>query len=372
MAATELDAEPLVAKAVIPSVADEPQMHESSAFTAVHVVSNGETLGAIAERYNVSATAIAAANAVDPRLLPSGRPLRIPTSPGVPHTVREGETVETIAAQYGVAAEAVHAFAGNRLDEQRTLMAGEEIFVPGATRTGLPAEEILAALPARPVAVVRDDKTNLRGGPAVAYQRIGYLGATTPVMLLGQHNGWLKLLTVEGSEGWAAAELLDYAPEVVAQLPVVEDIPPLPMPAPAPPPAEPPRAVDRWVWPAGGDFTSGFGYRNYSVGRFHNGIDIANGRGTPIRAARSGRVTAAGWCGGYGYCVKIDHGDGFVSEYGHMYADPIVGAGQYVEAGQKIGGMGRTYGRGGYASGVHLHFTITLGGKAINPLKYLP
>lgn len=368
---SDIAAESVAVEEVSSPIAAEPQLHESSAFAALHMVANGETLGAIAEQYHVSATAIAAANAIDPRLLPSGRQLRIPQTQGVPHIVREGETLETIAAQYGVPLDDVRAFAANRLEQDGAISAGDEIFVPGATTPGLPSEDILAAVAAHPVAVVRDDKTNLRGGPATGYQRVGYLGATTPVLLVGQHNGWFKLLTVEGSEGWVAAELLAFEPEITAQLPEITEFPPLPAPAPQPP-AEPAPAVDRWVWPAWGEFSSGFGYRNFSVGTFHNGIDIANGRGTPIRAARSGRVLAAGWCGGYGYCVKIDHGDGFVTEYGHMYAAPAVGVGEYVEAGQRIGGMGKTYGRGGYATGVHLHFTIKLSGKAVNPLKYLP
>lgn len=371
---TDLSAKSVAIEAVTPPVAAEPRLFVDSAF-ATHVVTNGETLGAIAERYRLPVAALAVANIIDPRLLPAGRRLRIPQSPGVPHTVREGETVETIAAQYGVPPETVRAFVSNRLDGDRVLLAGEEIFVPGAMPADLPTDAELAVVLARPVAVVRDNQTNIRTGPATAYERLGYLGATTPVMLLGRHDGWFNVLTVEGSQGWVAADLLDFDMLVAGQLPDIVELPPLPTPAPrspvGPEPAPPP-AVDRWVWPASGEFSSGFGYRKLPYGGFHNGIDIANGRGTPIRAARSGRVTAAGWCGGYGYCVKIDHGDGFVSEYGHLYAQPVVDVGQSVQAGQKIGGMGRTYGRGGYATGVHLHFTIKLGGKAVNPLRYLP
>jgi murein DD-endopeptidase MepM/ murein hydrolase activator NlpD len=128
------------------------------------------------------------------------------------------------------------------------------------------------------------------------------------------------------------------------------------------------------VWPTVGDLTSGFGYRNFRVGTFHNGIDIANRKNTPIRAARGGRVVAAGWCSGYGYCVKINHGDGFLTEYGHLASRPNVRNGQQVNAGDRIGLMGSTYDAkgGGYSTGVHLHFTVKLNGKAVNPMRYLP
>ncbi len=183
--------------------------------------------------------------------------------------------------------------------------------------------------------------------------------------------------------------IADQVPQVteVPSLPLVAVQPPEPAlvqpkaeakpePQPAPKPAAKPAVASsgRWVWPTSGDLTSGFGYRNFSVGRFHNGIDIANRKGTAIRAARAGRVIAAGWCSGYGYCVKINHGDGFVTEYGHLASKPNVRAGSYVEAGARIGSMGNTYDRrgGGYSTGVHLHFTVKRNGKAVNPMRYLP
>jgi murein DD-endopeptidase MepM/ murein hydrolase activator NlpD len=85
-------------------------------------------------------------------------------------------------------------------------------------------------------------------------------------------------------------------------------------------------------------------------------------------------VFEAGWCSGFGYCVKIDHGDGVSTIYGHMLKKPPVGAGTTVEVGDLIGYMGSTFDRsgGGFSTGVHLHFTVKVNGKAVNPLKYLP
>ncbi|MDQ5854059.1 MAG: peptidoglycan DD-metalloendopeptidase family protein [Chloroflexota bacterium] len=97
-----------------------------------------------------------------------------------------------------------------------------------------------------------------------------------------------------------------------------------------------------WMWPSFGAITSGFGLRDFHVGRWHNGVDIANSKATPIGAARDGIVIETGWCSGYGYCVKLDHGGGFTSEYGHLDGEPPVQLGQQVSAGTIIGLMGTT------------------------------
>ena len=129
-----------------------------------------------------------------------------------------------------------------------------------------------------------------------------------------------------------------------------------------------------WMWPTFGTITSPFGLRNMKVGRNHNGVDVANAQGTPIAAAHDGVVTEAGWCAGYGYCVKMSHPGGFSTEYGHMASPPPVKAGQKVKVGTLIGAMGTTYdaAHGGLSTGVHLHFTLRLDGTAIDPLLYLP
>ncbi len=129
-----------------------------------------------------------------------------------------------------------------------------------------------------------------------------------------------------------------------------------------------------WTWPSFGTLSSGFGKRNLKVNSYHNGIDIANVKNTPIGAARAGVVTEAGWCKGYGFCVKIDHGGGFTAEYGHMASAPLVKAGDPIEAGTIVGLMGTTYDEehGGYSTGVHLHLTIRRNGVSVDPLLYLP
>ena len=131
---------------------------------------------------------------------------------------------------------------------------------------------------------------------------------------------------------------------------------------------------DGWLWPTFGQITSAFGWRDFQVARWHNGVDIANAKDTPIAAARGGVVTEAGWCSGYGFCVKIKHANGYSTEYGHLAGQPPVRAGDAVAAGTIIGAMGTTYDRdgGGFSTGVHLHFTIRRSGQALDPLQFLP
>ena len=100
---------------------------------------------------------------------------------------------------------------------------------------------------------------------------------------------------------------------------------------------------------------------------FHNGVDFAANRGTPIYASRSGTVTKArSMTTSYGNHVVINHGDGFSSLYAHMDYF-VVSAGQYVTQGQLIGYVGST----GNSTGPHLHFTIMYNGSSVNPMKYL-
>ena len=122
-------------------------------------------------------------------------------------------------------------------------------------------------------------------------------------------------------------------------------------------------------WPCYGVITSYFGPRRASVAgasTYHEALDIANSYGTAIYAADGGTVTLAGWYGGLGYCVKIDHGNGFVTTYGHN-SSLLVSVGQHVYKGQQIAKAGRS----GVASGVHCHFGIQRNGSYVNPLNYL-
>ena len=122
-------------------------------------------------------------------------------------------------------------------------------------------------------------------------------------------------------------------------------------------------------WPTTGRITSRFGGRSSPGGigsTNHKGIDIAVPRGTPIYAADGGTVTYSGWMGGYGYLVQIDHGNGYVTRYGHN-SSLTVSVGQKVYKGQQIARAGST----GNSTGNHCHFEVRYNGVAKNPLNYL-
>ena len=120
------------------------------------------------------------------------------------------------------------------------------------------------------------------------------------------------------------------------------------------------------LWPASGDLSSPYGLR-WGGSDFHPGVDIANDYGTPIVAAASGTVTAAGWnSGGYGNMVDIDHGNGIWTRYGHAEA-VVVTVGETVQKGQLIAYMGST----GFSTGPHVHYEVHANGELVNPILYL-
>ena len=117
-------------------------------------------------------------------------------------------------------------------------------------------------------------------------------------------------------------------------------------------------------------FTSGYGVRSdpfRGAAAMHAGIDLSGPLGTPIYATADGTVTTAEWnSGGYGNLVKIDHGRGIETRYGHLSAY-IVSRGQRVTRGQLIGRMGST----GRSTGSHLHYEVRIDGRAVNPIPFM-
>ena len=116
-------------------------------------------------------------------------------------------------------------------------------------------------------------------------------------------------------------------------------------------------------------FTSGFGpRRDPKTGgrRMHNGVDFAASLGTPLYATADGVVPHAGWQSGYGRLVKIQHEFGIETRYAHL-SRLQVKVGQKVSRGDRIGDMGAS----GRVTGVHLHYEVRVGGKAVNPMIYI-
>lgn len=125
--------------------------------------------------------------------------------------------------------------------------------------------------------------------------------------------------------------------------------------------------AEQLEWPVRtGRLSSRFGIRNDPLGdgmRAHWGIDIPQAIGTPIHAAGRGVVTFAGWSSGYGNLVRIDHGDGYETRYGHLLTITVV-RGTALQQGAIIGNVGST----GRSTGAHLHFEVRENGKPVDPL----
>jgi len=126
--------------------------------------------------------------------------------------------------------------------------------------------------------------------------------------------------------------------------------------------------VGELLWPTNGRAGSGFGWRVhpiYGSRRMHTGVDISGPYGQPIIAAAEGLVVHAGWRGGYGLAVVVDHGGGLATLYAHQ-SSINVADGQVVTAGQKIGSIGST----GQSTGPHLHFEVRVNGTPKDPMQW--
>ena len=129
------------------------------------------------------------------------------------------------------------------------------------------------------------------------------------------------------------------------------------------------RSSGKMVLPSQGVITSHFGSRFHPVlgySRFHAGTDFGAATGTPIQAAETGVVIFAGWYGGYGNAVIVDHGGGLTTLYAHA-SRLYVGEGETVKKGDAIAAIGST----GLSTGPHLHFEVRRNGEPVDPMNYL-
>lgn len=235
------------------------------------------------------------------------------------------------------------------------------------------------------VAAVTDSGggVNMRADPAPEAERVGYIPEADVVQILDgpfwdpAGNVWYLVSDGEVS-GFSDASLF-----AIAEQPVADNA------APAEPDRSDPAddvarvpeagvATGTIISPVGGSYTltqtfgcSIYWFEPYEAAygcNYHNGIDLANNAYTPLVAADSGVVEYAGWCDcGLGFYVKIDHGNGIKTVYGHMAEQPWVAAGQAVSQGEAIGPMGST----GNSTGPHVHFMIELNGTTVDPAAYL-
>jgi murein DD-endopeptidase MepM/ murein hydrolase activator NlpD len=129
------------------------------------------------------------------------------------------------------------------------------------------------------------------------------------------------------------------------------------------------RGTGIFAFPSDAPTSSPFGWRIHPIlgyRRFHAGLDFAASYGSTIRSADSGTVIFAGWYGGYGKSLIVDHGKGITTLYAHC-SELYVSEGQSVQKGQAIAAVGST----GLSTGPHLHFEVRRNGSPVNPADYL-
>lgn len=290
---------------------------------------------------------------------PQGKTVSAGESAPAPATTtvvaKEGQSLWDIAGAHGVSVEAI--VAANNLPKADLIRSGQRLMIPRAAAT-------------RPAQKTAGGQTPTKAAPSSKARKVRRSSPTWVVVAQGQTLSEIadahgtSVRAIVSANGLRSAEVIragqrlmipgQFAPRagrvVIAS--------PVPVPR-----AQAVVAGVSFLWPARGVLTSRFGWR---WRRHHDGIDIAGPRGTPIYAARAGRVIFAGWYYGYGRTVIMDHGQGLVTLYGHA-STLLVRNGQTVAEGELIARIGCT----GHCSGSHLHFEIRINGKAVNPLKYL-
>lgn len=272
------------------------------------------------------------------------------------YEVQPGDTVSQIAARYGIATDYILWNNVNVIDDADSLATGAMLQIPSvegiihSVRVGDTASDIAMEYDSTTRKIVEFEANGFGGDPNML-----------PVGAL--------ILVPDGRRIPPPAPDFEFgdpfAPDPNAPAPGSSDPAPSDPAAPWTPPAlqPPPAAAPSWVWPATGRLTNVFSPRHPL------GIDISMIVDTPIAAASAGQVTFVGGnpCCSYGYHVIIEHADGMETLYAHLNGI-YVSSGQWVGAGEIIGGSGNT----GYSTGPHLHFELRRHGVYTDPLGYLP
>ncbi len=285
--------------------------------------------------------------------------------PQLTYTVQPGDTVSGIGLQYGADAAAMALL--NPGLNPNLISVGQSLFVPGTvpiptvSRTFVPdfgdsIEYVAAAAGVTPHTLLANN----------AGLTAGYIGPGTALRVPDREGVIVDVRTGDTLQAIAAQFGTTVAALVEAPFNGVTD----PNGLIAGQELLIPILVPTFVWPAHGTLTDGFGVcRSWDCGVRHRGVDIAQNGGALVAMA-DGVVTAVGgsWCCGLGFFVEIDHGNGWVSVYGHLNGPAWVYVGQVLEAGDPIGEVGTT----GFSTGVHLHLELYHNEWALDALNYLP
>jgi murein DD-endopeptidase MepM/ murein hydrolase activator NlpD len=291
----------------------------------LYTVRSGDTLKSVAAKFGLNTDTILDNNELDNGLR-IGQQIRILPVDGIIYKVQAGDTLDGIAQYLGTSAENIINFKPNNVARGVKLVPDSSIIVPGGDWPPPPPPK-----PAEPTPTPKP-------APAAPASNKGSAPAVAPLPKVTQK------------------------PAPVAQKPAPA-VQKKPAPAPAPTGG---KATGSMIWPMRGVITTYFGQRIwYGI---HAGLDISQPCGARVVAADGGTVIEAGWSQyGYGITALINHGNGFVTRYGH-FSRIAVSLGQRVSRGQLVGYEGTT----GNSTGCHLHFEVKVNGNLTNPLRWLP
>ncbi|WP_284707153.1 LysM peptidoglycan-binding domain-containing M23 family metallopeptidase [Lyngbya confervoides] len=327
----------------------------------VHQVRDGETLASIAEKYEVSVQTLADANRMmDPDSIVSKEAIIVPTTQSPPE-IRSAHSAPLLNPQVGTQPQGVlppSALAS--VDD-----GASQLLETDLTASSEEPDLILARVADDPALGLPDGETSLTAEDSLSPQPSG-VSDESQIQVATVQN-----LDLKGDQGDLPAvqkpglDLIDIPVATRGPLPKLPDLDLPPLVSDNYLPSEWQSGTVRYIWPAKGTFTSGFGWR---WGRMHRGIDIAAPVGTPITAAAPGVITYSQYnSGGFGNLVEVTHPDGSLTLYAHNNRN-LVRAGQYVSQGQQIAEMGST----GRSTGPHLHFELHPAGQgAVNPVALL-
>ena len=249
----------------------------------------------------------------------------------ITHIVSEGETFSSIAERYGLQVSTI--LWENKMTEKTPLKPGMELRI-------LPVDGV---------------RHQVQRGETIysIAKKYGLEGSQAQVIVDYPFNEFLNDETFELATGQFIVVPDGVMPEAAAPARPTSII----VKTPDNPGAT---ATGTFIWPAAGMITQGYKF-------YHKAFDIANRAGGPILAADGGVVIAAGWdASGYGNRVMVDHGNGYITLYGHLSVLQV-SEGQRINRGDVMGQMGST----GRSTGTHLHFEVRQGGVLLNPGSFL-
>jgi murein DD-endopeptidase MepM/ murein hydrolase activator NlpD len=314
---------------------------------------------------------------------------KVQQSSAIVHTVEPGENLTEIAGQYAVSPETIAQT--NRIQDPNAINVDESLVIPAinlsaamipfvlgsaapqskaisrsATQLGV-APSLLK--PRKTARVMLPPSQPSLAQPAVAGLESGASGPMeTPSSAVSDGSNLpspqpMSEMTSAVPKTYQGSKVLIAKASVLPKFPPTLELPPLNSAEDFLPPSM--NGLQKYIWPAQGAFTSGYGPR---WGRMHRGIDIAAPVGTPVVASAPGVVVSAGWNdGGYGNLIEIRHPDGSLTRYAHN-SRLVARKGEVVNQGELIAAMGST----GRSTGPHTHFEIHPGGRgAVDPMFFL-